>query len=120
MKPISPWVPIWALIQNGEEHLFEGIVRGQIATEKRGTAGFGYDPVFAPEGEGGKTFAELGVGVKNHISHRARAVDATSGSSDSITLNLLKVRMRLVICICKFQIGSTNMIIVNCNRIMHN
>lgn len=63
-----------ALIQNGEEHLFEGIVRGQIATEKRGTAGFGYDPVFAPEGEGGKTFAELGVGVKNHISHRARAV----------------------------------------------
>ena len=63
-----------ALIQNGEEHLFEGIVRGQIATEKRGTEGFGYDPVFAPEGEGGKTFAELGVDVKNHISHRARAV----------------------------------------------
>ena len=63
-----------ALIQNGEEHLFEGIVRGQIANEKRGTEGFGYDPVFAPEGEGGKTFAELGVGVKNHISHRARAV----------------------------------------------
>ena len=57
-----------------EEHLFEGIVRGQIATEKRGTEGFGYDPVFAPEGEGGKTFAELGVDVKNHISHRARAV----------------------------------------------
>lgn len=63
-----------ALIQNGEEHLFEGIVRGQIATEKRGTEGFGYDPVFAPEGEGGQTFAELGVEVKNRISHRARAV----------------------------------------------
>lgn len=62
-----------ALILNGEEHLFEGIVRGEIATEERGTEGFGYDPVFIPE-EMGKTFAELGVDVKNHISHRARAV----------------------------------------------
>lgn len=62
-----------ALILNGEEHLFEGIVRGKIATEERGTEGFGYDPVFIPE-EMGKTFAELGVDVKNHISHRARAV----------------------------------------------
>lgn len=63
-----------ALILNGEEHLFEGIVRGEIATEKKGTEGFGYDPVFAPEGEGGLTFAQLGVEVKNRISHRARAV----------------------------------------------
>lgn len=62
-----------ALIYNGEEHLFEGIVNGQIATEKRGTEGFGYDPVFSPE-DTGRTFAELGVEVKNRISHRARAV----------------------------------------------
>ena len=62
-----------ALILHGEEHLFEGIVNGEISTEKRGTEGFGYDPVFIPE-ETGKTFAELGVDVKNQISHRARAV----------------------------------------------
>lgn len=62
-----------ALIINGEEHLFEGIVRGEIATEERGTEGFGYDPVFMPE-ETGLTFAQLGVDVKNRISHRARAV----------------------------------------------
>ncbi len=62
-----------ALILNGEEHLFEGIVRGEITTEKRGTEGFGYDPVLAPENMG-KTFAELGTDVKNTISHRARAV----------------------------------------------
>lgn len=62
-----------ALIINGEEHVFEGVVNGEIATEKRGTEGFGYDPVFSPE-ETGKTFAELGVEVKNQISHRARAV----------------------------------------------
>ncbi len=62
-----------ALIEKGEEHLFEGIVRGEIATEERGTEGFGYDPVFIPEATG-KTFAELGVDVKNDISHRARAV----------------------------------------------
>ncbi len=63
-----------ALIIKGEEHLFEGIVRGEIATEERGEEGFGYDPVFIPE-ETGKTFAELGVEVKNSISHRARAVE---------------------------------------------
>lgn len=62
-----------ALILNGEEHLFDGRVEGSIATEKRGTEGFGYDPVFIPE-DSGKTFAELGVDAKNRISHRARAV----------------------------------------------
>lgn len=56
------------------EHLFEGIVNGSIAEAERGTEGFGYDPVFCPEEGGGKTFAELGVDVKNRISHRARAV----------------------------------------------
>lgn len=62
-----------ALIENGEEQLFEGVVEGFIPTEERGTDGFGYDPVFIPE-DTGKTFAELGVDVKNQISHRARAV----------------------------------------------
>lgn len=62
-----------ALILNSEEHLFDGRVEGSIATEKRGTEGFGYDPVFIPE-DSGKTFAELGVEAKNRISHRARAV----------------------------------------------
>ena len=52
---------------------FEGIVDGSIATEKHGTAGFGYDPIFVPEGYD-KSFAELGESLKNGISHRARAV----------------------------------------------
>jgi len=52
---------------------FEGIVNGIITTERRGDKGFGYDPVFQPDGYDG-TFAELGVEVKNQISHRARAV----------------------------------------------
>ena len=62
-----------ALILDGKEYLFEGIVKGTIPTEERGTEGFGYDPVFAPE-ELGKTFAEVGPEVKNEVSHRARAV----------------------------------------------
>lgn len=52
---------------------FEGIVDGSISTEKHGTAGFGYDPIFVPEGYD-KSFAELGESIKNGISHRARAV----------------------------------------------
>lgn len=64
-----------AYIHQGQEHVFEGIVRGTIATEKRGDQGFGYDPVFIPEGYG-LTFAQLGTDIKNTISHRARAVMA--------------------------------------------
>lgn len=64
---------IVCLIQDGTEHLFEGIVKGSINAEERGSAGFGYDPVFQPEGYS-KTFAELGDNVKNTISHRARAI----------------------------------------------
>lgn len=52
---------------------FEGIVNGEIIRERRGGEGFGYDPIFQPEGYD-KTFAELGMDVKNHISHRARAI----------------------------------------------
>ena len=54
-------------------HQFEGIVNGHIATEKHGTEGFGYDPIFVPEGYD-QSFAELGEEIKNGISHRARAV----------------------------------------------
>lgn len=62
-----------ALILYGELHEFEGLVRGKIGTEKHGTEGFGYDPLFIPEGYD-ESFAELGDDVKNKISHRARAV----------------------------------------------
>ena len=62
------------LIRDGEVHQFDGIVRGEITSERKGEGGFGYDPVFAPE-EYGKTFAELGTNVKNKISHRARAIN---------------------------------------------
>ena len=61
------------LIEGGEERLFEGIVRGSITERKQGTSGFGYDPVFRPEGYD-ETFAEMGSDEKNRISHRARAV----------------------------------------------
>ena len=62
-----------SLIVDGEEHLFEGIVNGEIIREKRGTTGFGYDPIFRPDGYD-QTFAELGNEIKNRISHRAQAV----------------------------------------------
>ena len=62
------------LILDGKKHLFEGIVKGEIIKEKRGSSGFGYDPIFVPEGYT-KTFAELGNETKNKISHRALAVE---------------------------------------------
>ncbi|MDE7077633.1 MAG: non-canonical purine NTP pyrophosphatase, partial [Alistipes sp.] len=62
-----------ALILNGEEHLFEGIVEGRIIDTERGAEGFGYDPLFQPEGSG-STFAEMDAAAKNAVSHRGRAV----------------------------------------------
>lgn len=62
-----------ALILDGEEYLFEGIVRGHITNERFGEGGFGYDPVFVPEGEV-MTFAEMSPEAKNAISHRGRAM----------------------------------------------
>lgn len=63
-----------ALEFEGEEYLFEGKVEGEITREPSGKAGFGYDPVFRPEGEN-LTFAEMGEERKNGMSHRRRAVD---------------------------------------------
>jgi XTP/dITP diphosphohydrolase len=63
-----------ALILEGKKYLFEGKVDGQIIREKRGDGGFGYDPVFVPNGWE-KTFAELGNELKNTISHRAVAIN---------------------------------------------
>ena len=62
-----------ALIIDGKVTTFDGIVNGVITEGKRGGEGFGYDPIFMPEGYN-KTFAELGTGIKNNISHRAKAV----------------------------------------------
>ena len=61
------------LIWNDEVYYFEGICRGQIINEKRGDGGFGYDPVFLPDGYE-QTFAELPLSIKNQISHRGKAV----------------------------------------------
>ena len=61
-----------ALILDKKEYLFEGIVNGKIIYEKRGTMGFGYDPVFVPEGNH-LTFAEMDLTEKNKVSHRATA-----------------------------------------------
>jgi len=62
-----------ALLYNGEQHFFEGIVKGTIINEHKGSNGFGYDPIFMPEGYQ-LTFAQMNEDDKNSISHRGRAV----------------------------------------------
>ncbi len=62
------------LIVEGKEHLFEGRIDGIITPERIGSAGFGYDPVFLPDGYS-QTFAEMPAYLKNGISHRGRAID---------------------------------------------
>lgn len=62
-----------ALILDGQELFFEGIVEGEILTEKNGADGFGYDPIFRPTGYS-ESFAEMSLEMKNKISHRARAM----------------------------------------------
>ncbi len=64
---------VMALIIDGKEYLFEGRIEGKIISEKLGTNGFGYDPIFVPDGYN-ETFAQLDAETKNKISHRARAL----------------------------------------------
>lgn len=66
-----------ALIIKGEERLFNGIVKGTITEEKRGDSGFGYDPIFVPEGFS-ESFAQMSGEQKNSISHRYRATEQLS------------------------------------------
>lgn len=62
-----------SLLKNGENHLFEGVIEGTIRTESTGSKGFGYDPIFQPDGYD-ITFAEMDMSEKNKISHRALAM----------------------------------------------
>ena len=62
-----------ALIINGKEYFFEGFIRGGILKEKRGAGGFGYDPIFSPDGYE-ETFAQMSIDLKNKISHRGLAI----------------------------------------------
>lgn len=68
------FITVISLILDGEEHLFEGICEGKILESQRGSGGFGYDPVFVPEGSS-KTFAEMTMEEKNVFSHRRKATD---------------------------------------------
>ena len=70
---IARFITVIALILEGNLYTFEGIVEGKIAKTPRGNKGFGYDPVFIPDGYN-KSFAELGLDTKNKISHRAKAI----------------------------------------------
>lgn len=64
-----------ALIEpNAKETLFEGLCDGYIAQERQGLLGFGYDPIFLPEGFGGRSFAQMSLDEKNAVSHRGRAL----------------------------------------------
>lgn len=72
-----------SLILDGKEYLFEGVIKGKIVQEKRGDSGFGYDPIFMPEGYG-QTFAEMGAETKNKISHRALAIEKLCSFLQSI------------------------------------
>lgn len=73
-KRNARFVTVIALIMDNEVHYFEGDIKGTIAYEERGKSGFGYDPLFIPQGYR-STFAELGTEVKNSISHRAMAIN---------------------------------------------
>ncbi len=66
-----------ALILNGETSVFSGVAEGAIIEKARGDGGFGYDPIFIPEGEN-RTFAEMSLAEKNRISHRAKALEKLS------------------------------------------
>ncbi len=63
-----------SLIWNGKEYLFEGICEGKILSARQGSGGFGYDPIFIPEGSN-RSFAEMSIAEKNQYSHRRKAAD---------------------------------------------
>jgi XTP/dITP diphosphohydrolase len=63
-----------SLIKGGKEHLFEGSIEGLITLQRSGSKGFGYDPIFIPEGYD-ISFAEMSPDEKNRISHRAKAME---------------------------------------------
>ncbi|EFK59289.1 non-canonical purine NTP diphosphatase [Sphingobacterium spiritivorum] len=72
-----------SLFLNEQQHFFEGAITGTIISERRGAEGFGYDPIFIPDGYD-KTFAEMSVDEKNGISHRSIAVKALTGFLKSL------------------------------------
>jgi len=69
----------------GTMHRTRGVLEGRIGFDHRGNGGFGYDPVFVPEGFDGRHLAELTVETKNRISHRARAMTALKGTLEGLT-----------------------------------
>jgi XTP/dITP diphosphohydrolase len=69
---------IVCLIENGKEKIFEGTCKGTIIAQRRGDSGFGYDPIFIPEGSA-KTFAEMSLAEKNIFSHRKKAIQKLTG-----------------------------------------
>ena len=69
----AQFITVFTLLLHGVEHQFEGIVRGTILTKPQGTGGFGYDPIFQPDGYD-RTFAEMSIEEKTTISHRSKAL----------------------------------------------
>jgi XTP/dITP diphosphohydrolase len=78
-----------ALIYDKKEYLFEGLITGQIIEVLRGSEGFGYDPVFVPDGKE-KTFAEMSLSEKNKISHRAQAFEKLKAFLDQLPETAIK------------------------------
>ncbi|CAN5376205.1 non-canonical purine NTP diphosphatase [soil metagenome] len=72
-KRKARFITVFTLVLHGVEHQFEGIVEGHILAEPRGIGGFGYDPIFQPDGYD-RTFAEMSLEEKNAMSHRSRAL----------------------------------------------
>lgn len=75
-----------SLVIDGKEYLFEGICNGMISSEKIGSKGFGYDPLFIPDGET-RTFAEMGMIEKNRFSHRKKAAEKLVAFLNNYTPN---------------------------------
>lgn len=80
------FISIFCLILNGKEYFFEGRVNGTIATEIRGDNGFGYDPIFIPDGFS-KSFAQMTPEEKNAISHRGKAIEKLNDFLTNLNVN---------------------------------